>query len=131
MAEPIQDIENAAGNAEFSFDRLIGIGVRAHRDRPWLIVGRGELLFQKLGGVWLRKQLRFKIESRREPLVGVGRTREAVDAVVLTASVWIDRAVKRNVGRVVARNNRTGLLERDLGRERRRFVERAPAVVIG
>ncbi|MNX93227.1 hypothetical protein D3C86_1254040 [compost metagenome] len=65
------------------------------------------------------------------------RPGEAVDAAVLTAPVRIDRDIERDVWRGVARQDRAGLLQRDLGDEPGRqraiggshVVGRRPAVV--
>ena len=47
------------------------------------------MLFRSLG-----EQLRFEIEPGREAEIGVGGTREAVDAAVLAAAIGIDRGSK-------------------------------------
>ena len=84
---------------------------------------------EQLVRVRLGEQLRFEIEAGREPHVGVGRAREAVDAAVLAATIGIDRAVERNVGRVVAGDDTAGGVDRDGGLERRQVLEALPAVV--
>src|SRR5262245_3240685 len=62
----------------------------------------------------------------------MARSREAVDAAVLAALVRVDRAVERDVGRVVGRDDAARrLLGHDRLEPARRLVERAPAVVEG
>src|SRR5947208_4657131 len=59
----------------------------------------------------------------------MGWPRKTVDAAMLAAAVRVDRTVKADIGRVVARNHLAGGIERDRGLERRQFVEALPAVV--
>ena len=61
----------------------------------------------------------------------MGRPRKAVDAAVLAAPVRIDRAVKADIGRIVAGDDLARGIERDRGLERRQFIEALPAVVEG
>src|SRR5262249_61037748 len=73
--------------------------------------------------------LGFEIEAGRQPHVGVGGAGEAVDAAVLAAAIGIDRAVERDVGRVVAGDDLARGVNRDRGLERRQVLEILPAVV--
>src|SRR5580658_3772987 len=59
----------------------------------------------------------------------MGRPGKTVDAAVLAAPVWIDRAVEADVGRVVAGDDLARGIDRDTGLERRQFIETLPAVV--
>ena len=129
MAGALEHFEDAAHHLVFALDRLIGIGVGADRDHARRIVRRGEFALQQFRRVRLDEQLGFEIEPGREPHVGVGRPREAVDAAVLAAAIGIDRAVEADVGRVVARDDLARGLDRDRGLERRQLLDRLPAVV--
>src|ERR1700704_5046786 len=60
----------------------------------------------------------------------MGGARKAVDAAVLAAAVGIDRAVERDVGRIVAGDDLAGGIDRDRGLERRQILEALPAVVV-
>src|SRR2546421_7608614 len=59
----------------------------------------------------------------------MGWPRKTVDAAMLAAAVRVDRTVKADIGRVVARNHLASGIDRDGGLERRQFVEALPAVV--
>ena len=94
-----------------------------------LYLRRRQLPLEELGRALLGEQAGLEIEPGREPHIGVGGPRVAIEAAVLAAAVGVDRAVERDVGRVVAGDDRLGLLPGHLGRERLgRFVLR-PAVV--
>ena len=76
------------------FDRLIGIGVGADRDGASAHSPGRQFALQQLRRLRLDEQLRFEIEPGRKPEIGVGRSREAIDAAVLAAAIGIDRAVE-------------------------------------
>src|SRR4051794_330356 len=59
---------------------------------------------------------------------GVGRAGEAIDAAMLTAAEGVDRAVEADVGRIVARQDRLGMLDRDCGPALGNSVERLDLV---
>ena len=129
MVRPRQHLEHRARDPELLLDRLVGVGVRPHRDGLGGVAGLCQLLLEELGGVRLREQLGLEIEPGREPLIGVGRPREAVDAAMLAAAIGVDRAVEADVGRVVPRDDGARPLDRHLGLERRRLFGKIPAVV--
>ena len=131
MAGALQHFENAAHDLVLALDRLIGIGVGADRDHARLVVRRRQFLFQQRRRIRLGEQLRFEIQSRRQPEIGVGRPREAVDAAMLAAAIGIDRTVEADVGRVVAGDHLARGVERDRGLERRQVFQALPAVVEG
>ncbi len=56
-----------------------------------------ELLKKKLRSGRLRSELEFKIEPWGKPLIGMGGTGIAVDAVALTAPVRIQRKLERHI----------------------------------
>ena len=131
MAGALQHFEDAAHHLIFALDRLIRIGVGADRDGARLVVRRRQFLLQQRRRVRLHEQLGLEIEPRRQPEIGVGRPREAIDAAVLAAAIGIDRAVERDVGRLVAGDDLARGVDRHRGRERRQFFEALPAVVEG
>ena len=71
----------------------------------------------------------LEIEPGGEAHIGVGRPGVAIEAAVLAAAIGVDRAVERDVGRLVAGDDRPGLLPGHLGRERLGRLVARPAVV--
>jgi hypothetical protein len=61
-------------------------------------------------------------------VIGVRRPGEAIDAAVLAAAIGVDRAVKADVGRVVAGQDRLGMLDGDRRPALRNAVQRLDAV---
>src|SRR5882724_81572 len=57
------------------------------------------------------------------------RAREAVDAAVLAAAIGIDRAIKADIGRIVARQDLARLFLGDRGLEGGQFLDALPAIV--
>ena len=94
-----QNFQNAARDAVALFDRLIGIGVRAHGDGRDFIPLARQFPLKEHCRIGLRKKPALEIEARREPHIGMRRSGKAVDAAMLAASIGIDRAVEGNVGR--------------------------------
>ncbi len=118
-----QHLDDAARDLPLALDRLVRIRVRAERDRVAHVARLRELGAQQLGGVGLGEELRLEIEARRQVEIRVRRPRVAVDAAVLAALVRVDRLAERNVGRIVARDDRArGLDTHDRLRRRRRNV---------
>ena len=87
------------------------------------ITRRRQFALQQFRRVRLHEQLRFEIEPGRQPEIGVGRPREAIDAAVLAAAIGIDRAVEGNVRRVVAGDDLAGGIDRHRRLERRQVFE--------
>src|SRR5512145_107007 len=78
-----------------------------------------------VSGSNLRERLDAAVshEDRRFPI-------EAVDTAMLASAIRVDRLVERDVGRVVARDDRLRGFARDLGADRRqRFLVAPPTVV--
>jgi len=48
---------------------------------------------------------------------------------VLAAAIRVDRAIKRNIRRLVVGDDLAGRVDRDAGLERRQIVEALPAIV--
>jgi hypothetical protein len=60
-----QDLKDRAGDAQLLLERLVGVGVRAHRDHRRPVAGLGQLLLQELGRVRLHQDARLEIEAWR------------------------------------------------------------------
>ncbi len=124
-----QHFQNSPRDFPLPLDRLIGVGICPHRDHLALVAGSGQFLRQQFMRVRFHEQLAFEIETGRKPLIGMGRTRKAVNAAVLAASIGIDRAVETDVGGVVARDDFPRLLLGHHRLERGQFFQALPAVV--
>ena len=131
MAGALQHFEDAAHDLVAPLDRLIRIGIGADGDDLRHVARRRQFALQQFRRVRLHEQLRFEIEPRRQPEIGVGRPRETIDAAVLAAAIGIDRAIEGNVRRIVAGDDLAGGVDRHAGLERRQFLELLPAVVEG
>ena len=115
-----QHLDDLPRDLPLALDRLVRVGVGAERDRVAHVAALRELRAQQLRRVGLREELRLEVEARRQVEVRVRRPRVAVDAAVLAALVRIDRLRERDVGRIVARDDRARALDRhgraELGR---------------
>ena len=112
-----------------ALDRLVGVGVRPHRDRQNRIAALAEFRVQQRRRIGLREQLGFEVEAGRKIVKRVARPREAVDAAMLTAAISVDGAVEDNVGRGVAGDDRFGSLDGDGGAQRRHLAIDRIAIV--
>lgn len=72
-----------AGQLEFAFDRLVGVGVDAQRDGLRCVGRPREFLAQQLRRVGLGEQLGFEVQPRGQVEEGVRRTGEAVGTATL------------------------------------------------
>jgi len=95
------NLEDAARDRQLALGRLIGIGIGAHGDRLARIARLGELALEQPGGFRFDEDPALEIESGRQAEIGVGRTRKAIDATMLTAAIGVDRAVEADIRRVV------------------------------
>src|SRR5690625_3763729 len=102
MAGLGKHLEEAAGNAQLSLDRLIGIGIGTQCDRGRLVAGLGQCRPQEFRRPMLGKELSFEVEPGGEPKVSVVGAGETVDAAMLTAPVGIYRAIEGHVRALVA-----------------------------
>src|SRR3984957_20762017 len=59
----------------------------------------------------------------------MGAPREAVHTAMLATSIRIEGAIEADIGRLVARDDLAGCIERHRGLERRKFFKTLPAVV--
>ncbi len=127
-----EHLDQSARDAVAAFDRLVAVGIGAESERRDAIAGARELVLQQLDRVGLGEELGLEIEARRELEIGVGRSRVAVDAAVLAAAIGIHRLVERNVGRIVARDDRArAFLDHRRLELRLRLLLGRPAVVEG
>ena len=129
MTGALQHFENTPHDLVAPLDRLVRIGIGADRDDLRLVAGRRQFALEELGRIRLHEQLRFEIEPRRQPEIGVGRSRETIDAAVLAPAIRIDRTIEGNVRRVVAGDDLAGGIRRHAGLKRRQFFQALPAVV--
>ena len=130
MLVAVEHLEHAPCQRETAFGRLVGVGVRAHRDHPAFVAGTCQLALQLGGRIVLGEDAALEILPRREAEKGVGGARVAIDAAVLAAAIDVDRTVEAEIGRGVARDHRAAGIGSHLGAERRLgFVDGAPAVV--
>ena len=127
-----QHFEQLSRRAVLALRGLVRIGIGAEIDRLADVSGCTQLAVQQPRKPRLVKDARLEIEPGTQVPVGVGRPREAIDAAVLAALVWVYGLVERNVRRLVASDRVT----RDVGSQDRfhssgRFLETAPPVVGG
>src|SRR4051812_11395121 len=61
-------------------------------------------------------------------MISVGRPRETINTAVFAPAESVDRAIEADVGRVVARQDRFGMFDRDRGPAFRYAVERLDLV---
>src|SRR6185369_13332891 len=119
-----QQLDERARDPPARLDRLGGIGVGAHRDRPACVAGTGERGVEQLRRVRLHEQPRFEIYARRKVVIGVGWPRKAIDAAMLATSEGVHRPVEADVRGTVAREDRPWMLDRDGRPALRDAVER-------
>ena len=130
VARLAEHLEDLPGDAEVTLDRLIGIGVRAERQRTDPVAGLPEFAAQQVGGLRLGHDLGLEVEAGREPQVLVARPRKTVDAAVLAAPIGVDGPVERDVRRVVPGDDRLRPVDDDFRRNALgRGIARIPPVV--
>ena len=112
------------------FDRLVGIGIGADGDRPRQVARRRQFPAQNLGRLGPGDQPGFEIEARRQAKIGMGRTREAVDAAMLAAAIGIDRAIEPDIGRGIPGDHAARSFDRHLGSDQRLVLFDVPAVML-
>ena len=88
--------QDAAHQAVPTFDPLVGVRPRPHRDVFPLPPPRCELASKDLRCIDLHHDLRLEVAAGIHIQIGVGRSREAVHARVGAASVGVDRPVERH-----------------------------------
>src|SRR3546814_4461498 len=115
MARFGEYLDHRPRDAPFALDRLITVGIGADRERSDLVAPLGEFDAEQLRRIGLGEKLAFEVEPRRQVVKGVARAREAIDAAMFAAAIGVDRAVEADVGRLVARDDRLRVLDRDGG----------------
>jgi hypothetical protein len=130
-----QHLQAPAHDLPFGFNRLVTIGISAKsyrcRDMPFL----RQFGMEQRRGIGFRKQPAFKVQPRRQVMIGMRRPRITINAAMLTAAIRIDRFIEGDVGRVVARKDRPGAFNRYRGAQRRhiaiQLVARVQPISIG
>src|SRR5689334_14583110 len=110
-----QQFDNRARDSPAFLDRLIRVGIGAHRDWAAFVPGAGQSRMEQLRRLGFHEQTGLEIHAGRQVVIGVGRPREAIDAAMLATSIGVDRAVKPDVRRAVAGQDRLRMLYRDGG----------------
>jgi hypothetical protein len=72
-----EHLQDRPRDLELALDRLVGIGVGAHRHHVGPILRRSELGFEQFRRLGLEQDLGLEIEAGRQAEIGVRRTREA------------------------------------------------------
>jgi hypothetical protein len=102
MIEIAQHFEHAAGQLMLALDRLIGIGIGAHRQRFTAIGRRRQLLDQQLRCARLIEKPALEIKTRRQAEIGMGWSGKAVNTTMLATSEHIYRSIKWNIRRAIS-----------------------------
>src|SRR3546814_4482726 len=68
----------------------------------------GKLLAEQRCRIGFGEQPGFEIETRRQVVIGVGGTREAIDAAMFASPIGIDRLAEGDVGGIVAADDGAG-----------------------
>src|ERR1700726_1503335 len=100
-----QNHEHAASYLQTPLEGLPTVCIDTERDSLALVIALAELAAEQFDRVVLVEKLRLKVETRRQPEIGVRGSREAVHATVTAASVGIDRLLEANVRRIVGRDH--------------------------
>src|SRR3546814_7400822 len=87
----------------------------------------GKLLAEQRCRIGFGEQPGFEIETRRQVVIGVGGTREAIDAAMFASPIGIDRLAEGDVGGIVAADDGAGAFDGHLRAPSRRcsvYVDR-------
>ena len=124
-----QHFDTGPCNPPIALDGLIGIGIGAHRKWRRTIGWLHEFGAKQRGGIGLGEELGFEINPGREVVERMCWPRKAINAAVFAAAIGIDRAVKRNVWRFIACDDRFRTLDSDAGAHRRQYVIDHDAII--
>ena len=89
-----------------ALNRLIGVGIGTNCNRQRLITRPGQRLAEQCRSIRFGEQLAFKIQSRRQIMIGMARPRIAIDTAMFATPIRVNRPVKRQIGRCVKAQNR-------------------------
>ena len=101
MARVEADLQHLPRDPVARLDRLVGIGIRPHRQWTRAVLGLGQRGAQQLCRIGLGEQPRFEIEPGRKIVIGMRGPRKAIDAAMLAAAIGVDRTVEGHVRRLV------------------------------
>ena len=129
-----QHLDHLARDAQAALHRLVGIGDGADVEMQRRIALGRQRLAQAFCRIHLGHDARFEVQPGRQVQIAVRGARVAVDAAVFATAVRVDREIKADVGRVVARQDAACVFLEDLRAGRgvvfgRCLLERAPAIV--
>jgi hypothetical protein len=92
-----QQFQDLTCDAQIALYGLVRVGVGAERNGAATVSRSAQLPGEQNGSVWLCEQAGLEIQSGGEPQIGVAGARKAVNAPVLTAPVWVDRLLERDI----------------------------------
>jgi len=115
VAKVEEDLEAAAGELEFAFDGLVGIGDAADGDGLGLPGFFGEFFAEEVGGGLFDEDFGFEVEACGEAEIFVGGAGVAVDAAVGAAAIGVEAVREADVGAVVGGDDGFGGVEEILG----------------
>ena len=84
-----EHFDDAPGQLELAFDRLVGVGVDAQRNRTDSIARLGQLVTQQFGRIGLGEQPGLEIQPRRQSQVRMRGPCEAIR----TAAIYVGMEV--------------------------------------
>ena len=131
MTGALQHLQYRAHDAPFAFDGLVGVRIGADGHARRLIARVGQFLLEQLRGIGARIELGLEIEPCRVAEEAMRRAGKAVDATVLAAAIRIDRAVERNIGTVIARDDGARRVVEHRRLEGIEIAEPFPAIIEG
>lgn len=110
-----QDFQALTGNLKFLLQRLIRIRNAGARKANGFVARPGQFSTEQGWGFLLNHDFAFKVKACREAKVFVGGPGIAVGAAVLTASIWVQAGIKRQIRAGMARNDGTAVVAEYLG----------------
>ena len=97
----LEHFQNTSHDFPVILDRLIRIGVRPNRDRPWSIRRFRQFVPQQTGGVRFGEQPGLEVQPWGKTKKSVRGACVAIDTSMLATSIRVDRAIESQVGRRV------------------------------
>src|SRR6266704_3538883 len=99
-----QNLEHAARYLQAPLEGLPTVCIDTERDGLALVIALAELGAEQFDRVVLVEKLGLKVETRRQPEIGVGGPREAIHAPMTAASVGVDRLLEANIRGIIGRD---------------------------